>query len=258
MDYQNRVGSKFGGGGVAGKSETNAARRERLRKLASEHIDLARDPYFFRNHLGKYECRLCMTVHANDGSYLVHTQGRKHQQNLARRAARDRQQQANYADPGAVIDPLTGLPVPESNSQALILRAGGAAAADREVLRIGRPGYKAQKIRDPATGRQGLLFQVSYPEFDHRRAAATATGGVGSGAAVGGAGGARPRHRFVSAYEQRVEQPPDGRFQYLVLSADPYDLIAFKLPAREIDRSTEAACWDHWDHPTYTVQFFWA
>ena len=39
---QNRVGSKFGGGGVAGASETNVDRRERLRKLALETIDLAK------------------------------------------------------------------------------------------------------------------------------------------------------------------------------------------------------------------------
>ena len=34
MDYQNRVGSKFGGGGVAGANETAVDRRERLRQLA--------------------------------------------------------------------------------------------------------------------------------------------------------------------------------------------------------------------------------
>jgi hypothetical protein len=42
LDYQNRVGSKFGGGGVAGASESNVDRRERLRKLALETIDLAK------------------------------------------------------------------------------------------------------------------------------------------------------------------------------------------------------------------------
>ena len=237
MDYQNRVGSKFGGGGVAGQSETNAARRERLRKLASEHIDLARDPYFFRNHLGKYECRLCLTVHANDGSYLVHTQGRKHQQNLARRALKDRQQQAIGAGGGvygdAALDPITGLPLPDSASQALIVRTG----ANRDIVRIGRPGYKAQKVRDPRTGRSGLLFQVLFPEIERQT---------------------KPRYRFMSAYEQKVEVPADGAWQYLVIAADPYDLIAFKLPSNEIDRSNADSCWDHWDAPTYTLQFFWA
>jgi hypothetical protein len=47
-----------------------------------ETIDLDKDPYFFKNHVGSFECRLCLTVHQNDGSYLAHTQGRKHQTNL--------------------------------------------------------------------------------------------------------------------------------------------------------------------------------
>ena len=38
-----------------------------------------------RNHLGTYECKLCLTLHNNEGNYLAHTQGKRHQQNLARR-----------------------------------------------------------------------------------------------------------------------------------------------------------------------------
>ncbi len=49
-------------------------RRERLRRLALETIDLSKDPYFMRNHLGQYECRLCLTLHNNEGNYLAHTQ----------------------------------------------------------------------------------------------------------------------------------------------------------------------------------------
>lgn len=29
-----------------------------------------------RNHLGQYECRLCLTLHNNEGNYLAHTQAR--------------------------------------------------------------------------------------------------------------------------------------------------------------------------------------
>ncbi|KAG6092288.1 hypothetical protein E4U30_005605, partial [Claviceps sp. LM220 group G6] len=49
---QNRAGSKFGGGGVASFSSSNADRHERLRKLALETIDLDNDPYFFKNNVG--------------------------------------------------------------------------------------------------------------------------------------------------------------------------------------------------------------
>ncbi len=42
MDFQNRVGSKVGSGGVASAAETNRDRKERLRLLALETIDLAK------------------------------------------------------------------------------------------------------------------------------------------------------------------------------------------------------------------------
>ena len=35
------------------------------------------DPYFMRNHLGTYECKLCLTLHNNEASYLAHTQASK-------------------------------------------------------------------------------------------------------------------------------------------------------------------------------------
>ena len=53
-----------------------------------ETIDITKDPYFMKNHLGSYECRLCLTLHTNEGSYLSHTQGKKHQTNLQRRQAK--------------------------------------------------------------------------------------------------------------------------------------------------------------------------
>lgn len=40
--------------------------------------------------------------------------------------------------------------------------------------------------------------------------------------------GIMPRHRFMSAYEQRIE-PPDRRWQYLLMAAEPYETIAFKV-----------------------------
>ena len=71
MDFQNRAGGKTGSGGVASASESNRDRRERLRQLALETIDLAKDPYFMKNHLGSYECKLCLTLHNNEGSCIL-------------------------------------------------------------------------------------------------------------------------------------------------------------------------------------------
>lgn len=196
MDYQNRAGSKFGGGGVASKEATNADRRERLRKLALETIDLDKDPYFFKNHVGSFECRLCLTVHQNDGSYLAHTQGRKHQTNLARRAAREeklgqrKEEQAGFTGANAI-------------------------QIKKNLVKIGRPGYKITKTLDPVTRQQGLTFQLQYPEI---------TPDI------------KPLVRFMSAYEQKVEDPPDKNFQYMLIAAEPYETCAFKLQAREVDK----------------------
>jgi len=203
MDYQNRAGSKFGGGGVASHSATNADRRERLRKLALETIDLDKDPYFFKNHVGSFECRLCLTVHQNDGSYLAHTQGRKHQTNLARRAAREQK---------------------EGRDREGAMPGMQQVQVKKNTIKIGRPGFKVTKTRDPLTRQLGLLFQLQYPE-------------IGEGIV--------PRVRFMSAYEQKVEEP-DKNFQYLLVAAEPYETCGFKLQAREVDRR-EGRFWTWWD-----------
>ncbi|KAK7868562.1 hypothetical protein R5R35_009459 [Gryllus longicercus] len=207
MDFQNRPGGKTGGGGQASWSESNRDRRERLRQLALETIDLNKDPYFMKNHLGSYECKLCLTLHNNEGSYLAHTQGKKHQANLARRAAKEAKESPQQ-------------PAPEK-----------PRVEPKKFVKIGRPGYRVTKQRDPDNGQQSLLFQIDYPEI---------------------AEGILPRHRFMSAYEQKVE-PPDRKWQYLLFAAEPYETIAFKVPSREVEK-TEGKFWTHWNKDT--KQFF--
>ena len=46
-------GGKTGSGKLSSESQANVERRERLRKLALETVDLNKDPYFLRNHLGE-------------------------------------------------------------------------------------------------------------------------------------------------------------------------------------------------------------
>lgn len=217
MDYQNRAGSKFGGGGVASQSATNADRRERLRKLALETIDLDKDPYFFKNHVGSFECRLCLTVHQNDGSYLAHTQGKKHQTNLARRAAREAKEGSGGKDgSGGKVDPTTGLPVG--------VGFGSLHASRRNIIKIGRPGYKITKLRDTMSRQTGLLFQLQYPDV---------------------APGVQPKWQVMSAFSQRVEEP-DKNFQYLLVAAEPYETCGFKIPARELDKREDRQ-FEFWD-----------
>lgn len=131
-----------------------------------------------KNHLGSFECKLCLTLHNNDGSYLAHTQGRRHQTNLARRAARENRDTAN---PQPVIQQTVKKVKP------------------KKTVKIGRPGYKVVKERDPETNQLALLFSVEYPEIED---------------------GIKPRYRFMSSFEQKVE---------VRLTNVSFVLIAFSL-----------------------------
>ena len=95
MDMQNRVGSKPGAGGQASHSDLERVRKERIRQLQIETLDVANDPYILRNHLGSFECRLCLTLHSTENSYLAHTSGKKHQTNLHRRQLREQREGVN-------------------------------------------------------------------------------------------------------------------------------------------------------------------
>lgn len=207
-------GAKTGGGGVASKEHEDLQRKERLRQLAMDSVDLKNDPYFMRNHLGSYECKLCLTLHSNEGNYLAHTQGRRHKSNLKRRAALESKKQA--ARPRAPISATT-------------------RTVMRRRLKIGRPGFRITKQRDHTTNQLSLLFQITYPLITQ---------------------GLQPRHRFMSAFEQRLEKP-DRRYQYLLFAAEPYETIAIKIPNLPIDRA-EDRLYTHWDPDSmnFTMQLF--
>lgn len=191
MSYMDRDwGAKAGSGGVASDIQQKVDRRERLRQLALQTVDLMKDPYFMKNHLGSYECKLCLTLHNNEGNYLAHTQGKRHQQNLARRAAK------------------------EARDNPVLPQANRNSVKARKTVKIGRPGYRVTKQLDPESAQRSLLFEVEYPEIED---------------------GLQPRHRFMSAFEQRVEAP-DKTWQYLLFAAEPYETIGFKIPNMEIDK----------------------
>jgi splicing factor 3A subunit 2 len=189
-------GSKPGSGGVI---NSHADKKERLRKLALETLDLSSDPYFMRNHIGSYECRLCLTLHNNEGNYLAHTQGKRHQMNLKRRATKlERLKEGGMSNPA--------------------LLAQKPKVIQKKTIKIGRPGYNVAKMIEPSTGQKGLLFQLMYPEIDEN---------------------VQPLFRFVSAFEQKVDVPFDRNYQYLLFAAEPYETIGFKIPNLPIDKGEE-------------------
>ncbi|CAN6603542.1 pre-mRNA-splicing factor Prp11p [Trichomonascus vanleenenianus] len=214
MDY--KPGSKKGSGGIASSSDAKRAREQRLRRLALENIDIENDPYISKTHLGSYECRLCLTTHISETSYLAHTQGKKHQANLERRQAK--LEKDNRPEGGAAVSAL-------SASKVKV----------RKTVKIGRPGYKITKIRHGSTKQLGLLFQIDYPE-------------IGTDIT--------PRYRFMSAFEQKVDLPPDKSHQYLLVAAEPYETCGFKIEAKEVDYSK---FWDYYDqdHKKYYLQMFY-
>jgi splicing factor 3A subunit 2 len=214
MDRQNRVGSKFGGGGQSSYQQAERERKDRLRKLALESIDLAKDPYLVRNHLGGYECKLCLTLHRDEANYLAHTQGKKHQQGLARRAHLDRLKREREG--GALL--------PTASTAA----TGPSVPSAARKVRIGRPAYQVFKSRDADTNQRCLSFELQYPEIEEDL---------------------QPRHRFMSAFEQRVESPPDRNYQYLLFAAEPYETVAFKIPNEPIDKGEDRFV-THWDADT--------
>ncbi|KAJ1634799.1 hypothetical protein T492DRAFT_970796 [Pavlovales sp. CCMP2436] len=204
-------GSKPGSAGVASHAAQAVDRKERLRQLAMQTMDISKDPYLLRNHLGSYECKLCLTLHNNEGNYLAHTQGKRHQENVGRRMARE-----------ARDNPV--LPLARTKKVAL-----------RKTVKIGRPGYQVTKQMEQETQQRSLLFEIEYPEIEE---------------------GLQPRHRFMSAYEQKVDAP-DKDFQYVLFAAEPYETIAFKVPNIEVDKS-EGKFQTNWDKEakTFSVQMF--
>lgn len=97
----------------------------------------------------------------------------------------------------------------KNSASQLAMRSGSAPAATSRTsaLRIGRPGYKVTKSRDLPTRQRILTFELEYPEAEE---------------------GVQPRHRIMSAFEQKLEAP-DRNYQYLLFACAPYETIAFKV-----------------------------
>lgn len=113
-------------------------------------------------------------------------------------------------------------------------------------IKIGKPGYKVMKIRHPESLEIGLLINVKYPELPK---------------------GEIPQFRFMSTFEQNIDKVKDERFQYLIVSGDPYENIGFKIPSKEIyknddennNNNNDEKFWTFWDEDVkeFYIQFFY-
>jgi splicing factor 3A subunit 2 len=131
-------GAKKGAGDLASEELVKLQRKERLRGIAAVVFDIKNDPYVMKNHIGGLECRLCSTPHPNEANYMVHTEGKRHKENLAKRMA-----QLNKNKPA------TAAPVVERKKIEV-----------RRTPKIGRPGFKIVKQLDRERNRHSLLFRV--------------------------------------------------------------------------------------------------
>ncbi|KAJ3450809.1 splicing factor 3a subunit [Anaeramoeba flamelloides] len=136
-------GSKPGVGGLRSDGQSNVERRKRLRQLALENVNLEQDPYFLKNHIGLFECRLCLTLHLNEGSYLTHTQGKKHQNNLKKRAFLQAKKSGMVR-------------LPKKKNKKIIPKRPT----------IGRPGFEVIPQIDSQTKEKSILFKIEYPKIE--------------------------------------------------------------------------------------------
>ncbi|RKP32145.1 hypothetical protein METBISCDRAFT_21667 [Metschnikowia bicuspidata] len=230
MDYTDRVNSKKGAGAIADRQEANLHTKQRIKSLLMTLvIDLEKDPYLFRNHLGNLECRLCLTQHTTESSYLSHLSGRRHLTNLERR--RTYSERVNKGEQSQNFTTMTNIP-------------------RRYWKAIGNPIYKITKIRHPESLRMGFLLQVNYqrmtvlePFFCFMSYYELSQ---------------KTRERCVEYLQKEKEDHEDEdvvdplRWQYLVLSAEPYNNITFAFPAHlklettSDDKKTESLWW-YWD-----------
>lgn len=60
----------------------------------------------------------------------------------------------------------------------------------KKIIKIGRPGYRVVKQKDPETHQKSLLFEIDFQEIDCSNSSAVL-----------------PKHRIMSAYEQKIEIP---------------------------------------------------
>lgn len=258
MDYSERVNSKKGAGGIASKEDANVHTKQRIQDLLATHVlDLDNDPYVFRNHLGMLECKLCLTTHINESSYISHLGGKKHMLNLERRRILDekqnRQRQLQLQGSQNILSINT--------------------IEKRHWSKIGKPAYKITKIRDPDSLRIGILITVKFPNI-------TATEPMFRIMSYYELTSKNQNncHNFIGKYkniendgsddendEDEKEDDSDNNYQYLVIYGEPYDNIAIIIPNnKEIDKPADEnqisdSYWWYWDNDTkeFFLQFLY-
>ncbi|KAG0670056.1 hypothetical protein C6P45_002851 [Maudiozyma exigua] len=174
MDYQNRVGSKKGGGGIASDSQANLARRKQVDDLLRQGVEVPytfeedtqseidpevneqltnkgsnKNPYIYKNHSGKLVCKLCNTMHMSWSSVERHLSGKKHGLNVLRRSKLEklngRQGQHNKVDT-------------ERSQFEIDVTKERESIKDNGII----PPCQVVRIKDDKTNLEGICIRVDY------------------------------------------------------------------------------------------------
>lgn len=97
--------------------------------------------------------------------------------------------------------------------------------------KIGNPSYSIFKTKNPS-GSLTILFELTYDQIRKNTS---------------------PKYRFMSAYEQAIETPPDPNYQFVLFAAQPYNTVAFKIPNYPVIENQIIEDWKPRDH-LYTFQ----
>lgn len=253
MDYQNRVGSKKGAGGIASDAQQNLHRRKQVDELLrqggevpytfeeTEDNDskLRKNPYIYKNHSGKLVCKLCNTMHMSWSSVERHLGGKKHGLSVLRRGNLDKK---NLVDGDDLERERTSQEFQKEVDERKKNLKNNEIVADCKVT----------KIKDEESGLFGLAIQVNYKQD---------TADTCPGENI-----YSPCVNIISGLE--LSSKSEINKKYIVLAFEPFENIAIEIPNKEVvldkgitelrsieEFNEKCTYWDS-DSGLFYVQFF--
>ncbi|SMN20248.1 similar to Saccharomyces cerevisiae YDL043C PRP11 Subunit of the SF3a splicing factor complex, required for spliceosome assembly [Maudiozyma saulgeensis] len=238
MDYQNRVGSKKGGGGIASDAQANLARRKKVDDLLRQGVEVPytfdedktvgeggeqnepidnktnSNPYIYKNHSGKLVCKLCNTMHMSWSSVERHLQGKKHGLNVLRRSKLD----SKNGKPGS-----QGKMGTEKTQFDLDVQSEREIIQDNGVI----PPCQIIHIRDEESDLEGICIRVDYNEKNSKSEVLEGENSILY----------PPFARIVSGLELTSKEENDKK--YIVVANPPFSNAAIEIPNKEIVYRTD-------------------
>ena len=190
--------------------------------------DASSNQYYGKNSLGQIVCKLCDTQHRDEANFLIHTESKKHTDNLKiieiKRAQRKEEAEAKMriakqdafdARQQQLAQLSNGAVAPLNSAKSMMNNA--SSSHHHQSSTVGIPDAKVQVDEIGTNGMHSrLTFTISFP-------LANTTGSDS-------APPSRPLHRWLNTYEQNVEARDPSK-QYLVFACEPYDSLAYAFPS---------------------------